>query len=224
MSDIIVKKKKSGLTEIFDEKKIWRAIRKSADRVFMDLTDEDCKLVTDLVRLKIQGPEISVSKLHQLVQVCLDEAGFPRVAESYRQYRNYKLTAIKMMEVTEKKIQELQKDADRSNANADSTLTSTRRILEFQEGQKEKYKRIFLTEEEREAVEDDMIYIHDLGSRLSTPFNCCLVNTARIMKGGFKLAGIDYTEPTGISSAIALLSDIIQSVAGNSYGNLYCRF
>jgi hypothetical protein len=44
------------------------------------------------------------------------------------------------------------------------------------------------------------------------------------MKGGFKLAGIDYTEPTGISSAIALLSDIIQSVAGNSYGKMYCRF
>ncbi len=222
--DIIVKKKKNGVTENFDEKKIWCAIRKSADRVFIDLTDEDCKLVTDLVKLKIQGPEISVSKLHQLVEVSLDEAGFSKVAESYRQYKNYKLTAIKMMEVTEKKIQELQKDADRSNANADSTLTSTRRILEFQEGQKEKYKRIFLTEEEREAVEDDMIYIHDLGSRLSVPFNCCLVDVGRIMKGGFKLAGIDYTEPTGVLSAIALLSDIIQSVAGNSYGKMYCRF
>lgn len=223
MNNIVVKKK-CGTTENFDEKKICCAIRKSADRVFINLSDDDCKLVTDLVKLKIQSNEISVRKLHQLVEVCLDEVGFITVAESYRQYRNYKLTAIKMLEVTEQKIQELQKEADRSNANADSTLTSTRRILEFQEGQKEKYKRIFLTDEEREAVEDDMIYIHDLGSRLSTPFNCCLVNAGRIMKGGFKLAGIDYTEPTSISSAIALLSDIIQSVAGNSYGKLYCRF
>lgn len=222
--DIIVKKKKNGVTENFDERKIWCAIRKSADRVFIDLTDEDCKLVTDLVKLKIQGPEISVSKLHQLVEVSLDEAGFPKVAESYRKYRNYKLTAIKMFEVTEKKIQELQKEEDRSNANADSNLISTRRVLEFQEGQKEKYKRIFLTEEERAAVEDNFIYPHDISSRLSVVFNCCLINCSRIMKGGFKLAGMDYTEPTSVYSAIALLSDIIQSVAGNSYGKIYCRF
>ena len=222
--DIIVKKKKNGVTENFDERKIWCAIRKSADRVFIDLTDEDCKLVTDLVKLKIQGPEISVSKLHQLVEVSLDEAGFSKIAESYKKYRNYKLTAIKMFEVTEKKIMELQKEEDRSNANADSNLISTRRVLEFQEGQKEKYKRIFLTEEERAAVEDNFIYPHDISSRLSVVFNCCLINCSRIMKGGFKLAGMDYTEPTSVYSAIALLSDIIQSVAGNSYGKMYCRF
>lgn len=222
--NIIVNKKKNGFTEPFDEKKIWNAIRKSADRVLLSLSDEDCKAVTDLVEGKIEGEEVSVADLHKLVEISLDEAGFKKVAESYRQYRNYKITAIEMLEATEKKVAELQKEADRSNANADSTLTSTRRILEFQEGQKEKYKRIFLTDEEREAVEDDMIYIHDLGSRLSVPFNCCLVNAGRIMKGGFKLAEIDYTEPTSISSAIALLSDIIQSVAGNSYGKLYCRF
>jgi hypothetical protein len=103
MNNIIVKKKKKGMTENFDEKKIWCAIRKSADRVLLSLSDEECKQVTDLVKLKIQGNEVPVSKLHQIVEVSLDEAGFDSVAESYRQYRNYKIDALKIMEAVDKK-------------------------------------------------------------------------------------------------------------------------
>ena len=158
MNNIIVKKKKKGMTENFDEKKIWCAIRKSADRVLLSLSDEECKQVTDLVRLKIQGNEIPVSKLHQIVEVSLDEAGFSSVAESYRQYRNYKIDALKIMEAVDKKTLELQYKEDRSNANADSTLVSTKRSILQSEQQKERYKRIFLSPEELRAHEEGFIY------------------------------------------------------------------
>lgn len=219
MSDIIVKKKKSGLTENFDEKKIWCAIRKSADRVLLSLSDEDCKNVTDLVKLKIQGPEITVTKLHKLVEVSLDEAGFGKVAESYRQYRNYKIDAIMIMEAIDKKAIELNQKADRSNANSDSTLISTKRSLVYSEQQRERYKRIFLKEEERIAVEEGYIYIHDIGSRLDT-YNCCNLNLKRILEGGFSLNDKEYVEPKSIRTALALTSDLIQAVAGCQFGGL----
>ena len=220
MSDIIVKKKKSGLTEIFDEKKIWCAIRKSADRVLLSLSDEDCKQVTDLVRLKIQGSEITVTKLHKLVEVSLDEAGFGKVAESYRQYRNYKIDALKIMEAVDKKTLELQYKEDRSNANADSTLVSTKRSILQSEQQKERYKRIFLSPEELQAHEDGYIYIHDIGSRLDCPYNCCLLDVGTILKGGFQAAGMDYTEPKSVGTAISVMVDVVSSVCAQQYGGL----
>ena len=173
MNNIIVKKKKKGMTENFDEKKIWCAIRKSADRVLLSLSDEECKQVTDLVRLKILGNEVPVSKLHQIVEVSLDEAGFSSVAESYRQYRNYKIDALKIMEAVDKKTLELQYKEDRSNANAVSSLVSTRRSILYGEQQRERYRRIFLTPEELQADQEGYIYIHDQTARLDT-FNCSL--------------------------------------------------
>ena len=220
MNNIIVKKKKKGMTENFDEKKIWCAIRKSADRVLLSLSDEECKQVTDLVRLKILGNEVPVSKLHQIVEVSLDEAGFGSVAESYRQYRNYKIDALKIMEAVDKKTLELQYKEDRSNANADSTLVSTKRSILQSEQQKERYKRIFLSPEELRAHEEGFIYIHDIGSRLDCPYNCCLLDVGTILKGGFQTVGMEYTEPKSVGTAISVMVDIVSSVCAQQYGGL----
>ena len=148
---ILVKKKRKGLTEEFNPEKIHIAIRKSADRILVSLKDEECQKVSDLVLSKIDGPEITVRKLHNLVEVCLDEVGFHRVAESYRQYRNYKENAQKIMEAVDRKTLELSYKEDRSNANADSLLVSTKRSILYGEQQKEKYKRVYLNQIELEA-------------------------------------------------------------------------
>ena len=214
---ILVKKKRKGLIEEFNPEKIHIAIRKSADRILVSLKDEECQKVSDLVLSKIDGPEITVRKLHNLVEVCLDEVGFHRVAESYRQYRNYKEDAQKMMEAVDRKTLELSYKEDRSNANADSLLVSTKRSILYGEQQKEKYKRVYLNQIELEAYEKGYIYIHDIKDRLST-FNCDLFNLGRILKGGFTLANIDYTEPKSLAAAMSVSTDLISAYAGQQYG------
>lgn len=216
---IIVKKKKRGFVEEFDPEKIHRAIRKSADRILVSLNDEECKRVSDIVLSKITVPEITVRKLHNLVEVALDDAGFPRVAESYRQYRNYKEDAQKIMEAVDAKTLELSYKEDRSNANSDSTLVSTKRSILFGEQQKERYKRMYLNPEELEASEKGYIYIHDMKDRLST-YNCCLFNLGRVLEGGFTLANIIYTEPKSLSAAMSVSIDLIINAASNQYGGL----
>ena len=219
MNNIIVKKKKKGMTENFDEKKIWCAIRKSADRVLLSLSDEECKQVTDLVRLKILGNEVPVSKLHQIVEVSLDEAGFGSVAESYRQYRNYKIDALKIMEAVDKKTLELQYKEDRSNANAVSSLVSTRRSILYGEQQRERYRRIFLTPEELQADQEGYIYIHDQTARLDT-FNCSLFDIGNVMKGGFTIFGMKYVEPKSVGTAFSVMIDMISSYSAGCYGGV----
>ena len=217
--EVIVKKKKRGFTEPFDASKIHVAIRKSAERILQVLTDDDCKKVSDKVLEMITEQEIGVRKLHNIVEVALDECGFNRTAESYRQYRNYKENAQKILEAVDAKTLELNYREDVSNANQDSLLVSTKRSILFGEMQKEKYKRIFLSAEELEANDDGYYYINDLKDRLST-YNCCLLNVGRIMKGGFKLANMEYSEPGSVAAAIAVASDILNVTAGNQYGGL----
>ena len=183
--EITVKKKKKGLTEPFDSKKIHVAIRKSAERILQVMSDEDCEKVSNRVLELITEPEIGVRKLHNIVEVALDDSGFHRVAESYRQYRNYKEDAQKIMEAVDAKTLELSYKEDRSNANSDSLLVSTKRSILFGEMQKEKYKRLFLNTEELEAIEKGFIYIHDIKDRLST-FNCFTSNTKLVTDLGVK--------------------------------------
>ena len=216
-NEIVVKKKTVGFQESFQPKKIGAAIRKSAERVLIKLSNQDCKKVSDIVLSKIKDNVVTVNELHNIVEVALDDAGFEEVAKSYRQYRNYKKDAKEIMEALDAKTIELYNQEDRSNANADSTLVSTKRCILFGEQQKEWYKRLFLNRDEMAANETGYIYIHDMKDRLST-FNCDLFNLGRVLKGGFKLANLEYTEPTSLSAAMSVSADIISAYAGQQYG------
>lgn len=216
-SEITVKKKKKGFTEPFECEKIHKAIRKSAERILQVMSDDDCKKVSDRVLELITENEIGVRKLHNTVEVALDDTGFHRVAESYRQYRNYKEDAQKIMEAVDNKTLELSYKEDRSNANCDSTLVSTKRSILYGEMQKEKYERIFLSAEEEMAVKDGFIYIHDRSARWDT-YNCSVQNYKAILKGGFTLSNTEYNEPQSAAAAIAVLSDVMNVIASNQYG------
>lgn len=214
--EIFVIKKDRSL-EIFNSEKIWNAISKSADRVFVKLSDEEKKKVSDTVLEKIPVSNIAVADLHNLVEISLDECGFHSVAEAYRSYRNYKNHAKEIWEAVDKKTLELSYKEDRSNANCDSTLVSTKRSIIYGEFQKEKYERMFLTPEERVAIKEGFIYIHDRSARWDT-YNCSVVNYKRILKDGFILSNTEYNEPQSAAAAIAVLSDAMNVVASNQYG------
>lgn len=210
--------KKSGVKEEFNPDKIAKAIRKSADRVFVILTDEDCQKVANEVYSHLTG-DTPISTIHNLVECALDSCGLENVAKSYRSYRDYKKHAREIWEAVIIKTAELDQEPDRSNANCNSQLVSTKAVLAYGEFLKETYLKFFLTPEERIAVEEGFIYPHDMKDRYKT-YNCCLLNVGRIMKGGFTLENMPYTEPGSVAAAIAVASDIISVTAGNQYGGL----
>ena len=178
--------KKNGELQSFNGEKIKKAIRKSAERVCITLSQNDEKKVVDTVRKKLQYNEtpIPVSTIHNMVECALDAIN-PTVAKSYREYRDNKSAFASMLDKVYNKKLSLNFIGDRSNANADSALVTTQKAITYNELNSELYKRFFLTREEEKAMSDGYIYIHDRGSRLDS-VNCFRRDTRFITKDGIK--------------------------------------
>ena len=182
--------KKDGTITDYDEQKIISACGKSADRALVNLTGEDyssiCNRVLELIDEEdFEDDLIKVDEMHNIVEKTLIEL-FPSVGESYRQYRNYKLDFVKMLDEVYTRSQGIRYLGDVSNANTDSSMISTQRSLIYGQLNKELYQKFFLNQEERQATHEGYIYIHDMKDRLDG-VNCCLCDISNVLNGGFEM-------------------------------------
>ena len=218
--------KKNGVIVQYDEQKIIDACNKSAHRALVKLTDEDysaiCNRVADIIGeedfyIEEYNEEvIPVEDMHVIVETALMEL-FPKVGESYRQYRNYKLDFVQMMDDVYKRSQEIRYIGDVSNANTDSAMVSSQRSLIYGQLNKNLYQKFFLNKEELQATEDGYIYIHDMKDRLDS-FNCLLFDMANVIKGGFEMGNIWYNEPKTLDVAFDVIGDVTFGASAQSYG------
>ena len=91
-----------------------------------------------------------IETLHNLVESALEEFD-PRVAKSYRDYRNYKQDFVHMMDKVFEASQHIRFIGDKENSNSDSTLVATKRCLIFNELNKRLYRKFFMTKDELQA-------------------------------------------------------------------------
>lgn len=211
--------KKDGTRENYNVEKVIAAINKSAARALVTFTDMELDSIRDYVNNQVENQgikEIPIATMHFIVESCLDRVN-QKVAKSYRDYRNYRQDFVKMLDNVYQKVQAIDFIGDRSNANTDSTLVSTKRCLGWNELNGEFYKKFFLNTEERQAMKEGYIYIHDRSARLDT-YNCCLFNLPNVLNGGFELGNIKYTEPTTLAIAFNVIGDIIMASASQQYG------
>ena len=214
--------KKDLTVEPFNDQKIVDAVNKSASRVMVELTNDDYKRIIDLVWDELIADDIdenttcTVEELHNAVESALDEFN-PKIAKSYKDYRNYKKEFVHMMDDVFTKSQEIRYIGDKSNANTDSALVATKRSLIFNELNKNLYRKFFMTRDELQACKDGYIYIHDQSARLDT-INCCLFRVGEVMKGGFEMGNVWYNEPNSLDTAFDVMGDIILSTAAQQYG------
>ena len=209
--------KKNGMLQEFDENKIKKAIEKSATRVVIELTEAQKDQVCKQVKNSLLHTEVvPVYTLHNLVETALDTVE-PRVAKSYREYRDNKASFARMLDKVYNKKLSLSFIGDRSNANADSAIVTTQRAIVYNELNSELYKKFFLTVEEEKAMSEGYIYIHDRGSRLDS-FNCCLADVKEILTDGFEMGNLHYNEPKTLDVAFDLIGDIIMNMASCQYG------
>ena len=211
--------KKDGTRENYDIRKIRSAITKAAERASVKISDivmlDICADVYCRVLSKHQEA-ITVAEMHNLVEAALEN--FDKgVAESYRNYRNYKQDFVHMLDKVYQESQRIMYLGDKENSNIDSTLVSTKRSLVCNELSKELYKKFFLTKEELQAVNDGYIYVHDMSARLNS-INCCLFNVAKVLKGGFEMGNIWYNEPQSLDVVFDVIGDIVMSASAQQYG------
>lgn len=210
--------KKNGAIVPFDGNKIRLAIRKSAERVCVTLTEKEENKVVNSVKKQLQYNEtaVPVNTIHNMVECSLDSIN-SAVAKSYREYRDNKGAFANMLDKVYNKKLSLNFIGDRSNANADSALVTTQKAIVYNELNSELYKKFFLTIEEEKAMSDGYIYIHDRGSRLDS-MNCCLFDMKSVLSGGFTMGNLDYQEPKTLDVAFDLVGDVAINAAAAQYG------
>lgn len=211
--------KKDGTTEQYNEQKIIDACNKAARRAMVNLSDEDYQTICNAVWEKLVEndlEETEIYEMHNIVEAVLEEH-YPLVGKMYKEYRNYKKDFVHMMDKVYERSQAIRYIGDKSNANTDSALVATKRSLIYNELSSELYKKFFLTVDEKQAMKDGYIYIHDRSARLDT-FNCDLMRVGVVMKDGFEMGNVWYNEPNSLDTAFDVMGDIILSTAAQQYG------
>ena len=210
--------KRNGNLEKFDPLRIKKAITTSAERVMVDLTDnakdEVVSKVLDLLSTQTSNP--SVDQVHSCTEAALELIN-PLVAKSYREYRDYKRDIIHILDKVYKDAQVITYIGDKECSNMDSALVTTQRCLIYNSLNKELYKKFFLTSDEISACKDGYIYIHDMSARRDT-MNCCLFDMANVLKDGFEMSNIWYTEPKTLGTAFNVVGDVIVNTTAMQYG------
>ncbi|MGL4293357.1 MAG: anaerobic ribonucleoside-triphosphate reductase [Bacteroidales bacterium] len=216
--------KRDGTTTGFDKQKIINAVTKSAQRIVVKLTAHELEIICNKVEAYLKENEIktiNVLQLHNIVETTVDGVNH-QVASSYREYRNYKVDFVGMLDEVYRKAQVIMYRGDKENSNTDCALVSTKRSLVYNELNKELYNKFFLTVDEKSACRDGYIYIHDKAARRDT-MNCCLFDVKEVMTGGFEMGNIWYNEPKSIDTACDVLGDIIMMSASMQYGGWSTR-
>ena len=211
--------KKDGTLEKYNEQKIINACNKAANRAMVDLSDNDYQVICNAVWDKLVENDLEnteIYEMHNIVESVLEEY-YPLVAKMYKEYRNYKKDFVHMMDKVYERSQTIRYIGDKSNANTDSALVATKRSLTYNELSSELYKKFFLTLNEKQAMKDGYIYIHDRSARRDT-FNCCLFKIGEVMKNGFEMGNVWYNEPNSLDTAFDVMGDIILSTAAQQYG------
>lgn len=207
--------KKDGTHEPFNDKKIIDAVNKSAERCNNKKYDAD-KLLAMVHKTVDNCNELTVAIIHDAVITALNSLN-KEIAEKYSSYHNYRQDFVKMLDTIHRASQKIRYIGDKENANSDSALVSTKRCLIFNELNKQLYRKFFMRADELQACKDGYIYIHDQNARLDT-VNCCLFDMGKVLKGGFEMGNLKYTEPNSIATAFNVMADVILATASQQYG------
>lgn len=218
MPELLVMKKDKSL-EPFYATKIISAVQKAAFRCDRAIDEASLERIAEEVRVRVKNHKrVTVLELHELVIAALAFLGYKEVADAYAEYRYYKTTYAKTFEQLRQDADDVLRLGDRENANFDSSLVSTKGSLIKGYLTKSLYKQFYLSNKEKELIERGDIYIHDLRDMILGCINCCLFDIGSILKGGFEMSNVQYTEPKSVLSALQVIGDITLVATAQQFG------
>lgn len=213
--------KKDGTVEAWNSNKVYRAIFKAMKRSNTPMNDKQINsvvntLYTTYVNSDNNSP--AVLDIHRDIIALLRVMHFSKVADAYEGYRFFKTDIAKEFDKQKDEADRILYLGDRENANFDSSLISTKASLIRGNFTASLYEKYFLTAEERKFRDNGELYIHDMRDMLMGSFNCCNVDMATVLKGGFELCNRAYSEPKSALSALQVIGDVMLSATGQQYG------
>ena len=215
--------KKDGTKESFQIEKILQAVAKSEERLGSKMTSKEKEAFEDCIYNYFSDSPISNSNVptkdvHSIVINCLKNIGREDIAQSYQEYRDYKTSYAKEFEELREHAETTITMGDRENANFDSSLISTKGSLIKGYLTKSLYKQFYLSKKEKEYTKRGDIYIHDMRDMILQSVNCCLFDMATVLKDGFEMSNVVYTEPKSVLTALQVIGDVTLAASAQQFG------
>ena len=225
-ASLLTVEKRDGRVVSYDISRIENAIKAAmtaCGRSDLSVCHELAEEVETRLAERFTDTVPGIESIQDIVEEVLMDQGFPRVANSYHDYRvNRTLEREKRMPIM-KKMQELDResaadsDMKRDNANIDGD-TPMGTMLKFgSESAKEYYEKYVLTRQQSDAHNQGDIHIHDFDFYTLTT-TCCQIDIAQLFSGGFSTGHGHLREPNSIHSYAALACIAIQSNQNDQHG------
>ena len=217
--------KRDGTEVSFDSKKIYNAILKAMKNGSHKVNIAIASAI-ELDAIEHFEDECTIEEIENFVYKKLIEYEDIDTARHYVEYkavrtsiRQYKNNVFDQMQ----NIMDLNSEDIRDNANkSGDKLTSLRAM--FSDVACKEFTKERIVKKELEEEQEKLIYEHDRNYR-NIPFsNCCLCNYSEMMKNGFHVGTTYIHDIKSITTAIAILSQIIAHVSGAQYGLKYLPY
>ena len=213
--------KRDGRAVSFDEKKIYRAIKRAAGAA---MKRSDIQYVVDEVLDYFKNDDsVTVEEIQDEVENALMHSRFTDVARDYVRYRQIHEMKRKANDALMEEYNDLlftdPKDMDlkRDNANINTDAPMGIMLKLGTEGAKSYVYNYFLDEKVSKACKDGILHYHDADFSLIT-FNCLQQDLTKTLRGGFNTGHGFLREPNSIRAAAALACIAIQSSQNDMFG------
>ncbi len=213
-------KKRTGELVSFDKEKIKYAMKKGFLE-FGDITEKEEKFMSDVIEdilseaLKYQDA-IEVEEIQDIIVAKMRKEGYRKIAKGYQEYREKRAKARELGEILDiLSNEETEEKTDNANING---YTPSGRHLHISENVIKNYmKNFFFSKEVVEAVNDGIIYPHDLGWG-NTTMTCVQIDIPKLFKNGFSTGHGYLREPSNIKTAFLQSAIAIQSNQNDMWG------
>ena len=224
--------KRNGESVLFNRNKIVDAVNMAIKRTRgesdIQLAESVAERVQNMLLMYDNSKakkDVTVECIQDLVESSLMTFHAQDVAKSYILYRVMREEKRDKLSELDQKLHDLINLNDEEtlleNANKDGKKLSVLKDLSMGIVSKDYTMKYLLPEDIKQSFLDNEIYIHDMDYMyFGSMTNCCLLDIATLLKGGFRCGGTTIREPKSIRSALAAASVALAEGSSLQYGGI----
>lgn len=177
--------KRDGRVVKFNRSKIVSAIQtameESGDNINLDIANDIARKIADT-----DVDVLNVDAIHKQVEKSLSKEGFKKTLKTYKSYRTKRDIARKAPSRKSFKeiIEAKPSDVTRENANMNADTPAGMMMKFASENTKSYVMDILLSEPVKEAIESNLIHVHDMDYYLTKSLTCLSEDTYITLKNG----------------------------------------
>lgn len=200
-------------------------VRKALESAFIS-TKIDCSIINiegivdEVNKLFEKENPVSVESIQDTIEYCLMRNGWFDTAKAFILYRDKHAT---MRETETRKLFESivnveKNDVTRDNANMNADTPAGMMMKFSAETTKPFVDKYILSDDVKEAVENNYIHIHDKDYYLTKSFTCLQHPLDRIFESGFRIGHGEARAPKRIETATMLAVISLESIQNEMHG------